>query len=98
MTNSEDDTITRIDPVTLRPDPRRVGDTPYGITVAGTAVWVANQLGDSLTRIDTTSFHAVGDPVSVPSSPKAIDAGANQVWVTSAPQHVVTRVNFEPER
>jgi DNA-binding beta-propeller fold protein YncE len=98
VANSQDDTISRIDPTSMRSDPHRVGDTPFGISVGGGAVWVANQLGDSLTRVDSRSFRTVGGPLSVPSGPKAIDADAREVWVTSPPQELVTRIDFETAR
>ena len=94
VTNSGDDTITRIDAGSLVTRTIGVGDSPYRIAVGGGAVWVANRNDSTLTRIDPETNRRAGDPLEIGSNPFAIDVRGRQVWVTSPPDGTVPRVDF----
>jgi streptogramin lyase len=85
VTNFDDDTVWRIEiaasgqpPVTTRID---VGDGPVDVAVGEGAVWVANKLGQTVTRIDPDSGE-VEDTVGLGNEPQRIAAGEGRVWVT----------------
>ena len=78
------DALSRISPkpvgVSLTWRPVVVGDGPIGVTAVPGAVWVADAVGGSVTRVDprslevTARYHVGGDPVQV-----AVFGGA--LWV-----------------
>ncbi|MEA2363026.1 MAG: hypothetical protein QOD71_2171 [Thermoleophilaceae bacterium] len=73
------------------------GDGPDGLAVDGSSVWVANAKGDALTRIDTTTNKAVGDPVPVGHNPDGVAAADDVVWVTNTDDGTVTRIESATE-
>ena len=73
-----------------------VGREPKGIAVDATGVWVANQLDDTVTRIDLKTGRVVGEPIPVPRNPFAIAADGVEVWVTSLADSRVTRIRVPP--
>ena len=94
MTNSGDDTVTRIDQGSLVTRVIGVGDGPNRVAAGGGAVWVANRNDSTLTRIDPETNRRVGDPVEVGSNPFGLDVSGHTVWVTSPPDGTVQRVDF----
>jgi DNA-binding beta-propeller fold protein YncE len=58
------------------------------------AVWVANRLDSTLTRIDPDTRRRVGRVVNVDSNPYALDVSGRQVWVGSLGDGTVQRVDF----
>ena len=76
MTNTDDDTVSRIDPESGQVvDTIEVGDEPEGIAVGGGAVWVANAAGGTVTRIDpkggtSTVRRSEADRSRSPSGPR----------------------------
>ena len=95
VTNSGDDTVTRIDTGSLSTRVIGVGDRPYGIAVGDGAVWVANRNASTLTRIDPATNRVVGRALEVAANPFAVDVHDRHVWITSPPDGVVQRIDFE---
>ena len=86
VTNFEDDTVTR---VTI-PGPGQaavptafpVGDGPVDVAVdENGAVWVVNQLGSSLSRLDPDTGDVVAT-VEIGNEPQRVAAGEGRLWVS----------------
>jgi DNA-binding SARP family transcriptional activator/DNA-binding beta-propeller fold protein YncE len=76
-------TVVAIDPETNRiVDGVRVGDGPAGVVVVGDAVWVANLLDGTVSRVDP-DLGEVSRQGQV-GTPTAIAAGEGAVWVQDA--------------
>jgi DNA-binding beta-propeller fold protein YncE len=89
-------------PTPARRAPKRVatipaGDGPDGIAVNGGIVWVSNSRGNALTRIDTESNRATGEPVPVGLNPDQVVAADGLVWVANTDSGNVTRLEADPE-
>jgi DNA-binding beta-propeller fold protein YncE len=87
--------VRRIDLGTLavgKPIP--AGRGPAGVTVGHGLVWVANNRGDTVTRVDPSLHTVIGDPISVGARPGGIDAGTEAVWVASSADDSVTRLDL----
>lgn len=52
VTNRDDGTVSRIDPVTNESTTIKVGSAPYLIAVGEGSVWAVNRLSRSVSRID----------------------------------------------
>jgi len=59
----------------------RVGGTPTAVTVGPGSVWVADQTGGRVLRIDTRTRARVGRAIRVGPGPVALATGAGAVWV-----------------
>ncbi len=92
VANTDDDTISRIDPDSGRrvSRPIPVGEDPGAIATGAGAVWVAN-LGDgTVTRLDPRSARPAGAPVPVGGAPTDLAVGSGRVWVATQRDRVVT--------
>jgi class 3 adenylate cyclase/streptogramin lyase len=82
VTNTLDDSVTRIDPQTnVTRTIARVGDGPTAVAAGQGAVWVANSLDGTIAKIDAETATVVGR-IKVGFSPSAIVVGAGSLWVT----------------
>jgi virginiamycin B lyase len=72
--------------------PVEVGGTPVAVAVAAGAVWVADNAGGRVIRLDARTGRPSGRPIPVGAGPEAITAGEGAVWVAGA-NHTVTRVD-----
>jgi YVTN family beta-propeller protein len=70
---------------------------PDAVTVADGAVWVANQLDDSVTRVDATSGR-VGPTIAVGREPVALAVGDGAVWVANRLDGTVSRIDPRTNR
>jgi DNA-binding beta-propeller fold protein YncE len=94
-------------PSTFSDSPRRTtpkvvatipaGNGPDGIAVDGHTVWVSNSEGNTLTRLDTESNKAIGQPVPVGRNPDNVAVANGVVWVANTDDGTVTRLEAEPE-
>jgi YVTN family beta-propeller protein len=91
VTDSDANTVTRIDPTGLR-TPIPVGHGPSGIAVGGDGVWVADTLDDAVVRIDP-STRAVTASVPVGRAPTGVAVGEGSVWVADSGDGTVTRID-----
>ena len=64
--------------------PIDVGGTPVAVTVSGGTVWVADQAGGKVVRIDPRRRRRIGRPVVLGEAPVAIAGGSGAVWVAGA--------------
>jgi YVTN family beta-propeller protein len=89
-----------LNPTLWRIDPERRRRTtaialPFGpdaVAVAEGTVWVANQLDDSVTRVDARSGR-VGPTIDVGHEPVALAASKGLVWVANRLDGTVSRIN-----
>ncbi|MBA2523287.1 MAG: hypothetical protein H0V25_08135, partial [Solirubrobacterales bacterium] len=81
------------------PQPIEVGDKPTDVTVDNNFVWVSNEEGDSVTRVDPSSIDADGRPttetIGVGDEPRSIAADRGNVWVANAGSGTVTRIDAD---
>jgi DNA-binding beta-propeller fold protein YncE len=82
VANSDDDTVSRLDPATGRSlgNEISVGDAPVAVVIAGGDSWVLDQDGPSLTRIGGAAGGQVGR-VSLPMRPRAMVSTDAGIWV-----------------
>ena len=89
-------TLWRIDPE--RPAANggdRVPVGPVAVAVGEGTVWVANQLDDSVTRVDVRSGR-VGRTIAVGREPVALAASKGLVWVANRLGGTVSRIDPRP--
>ena len=91
VTNSTDDSVSRIDRRTRSAAPIPVGSSPSGVAVGAGSVWVANSGDGTVTRIDPTT----GRPttIDVRPGPTGIVVAFGSVWVTNALDASVTQID-----
>jgi YVTN family beta-propeller protein len=82
VTNRDDGTVSRIDPVTNESTTIKVGSAPYLIAVGEGSVWAVNRLSRSVSRIDPGTDRVVATiDLSGPGFPSSIVVGEGGVWV-----------------
>ena len=72
----------------------QVGGGPAGLAVSGDAVWVANGLDGTVSRIDPGTDQVV-DKVVVGNGPTGVAYGENAVWVANSVDGTISRINQE---
>jgi len=58
-----------------------VPGTPVAVAVGGDVVWVADQTGGTVQRVDARTRRRVGRPIAVGRAPFAVAVGEDAVWV-----------------
>jgi YVTN family beta-propeller protein len=91
VTNSGDDSVSRIDPATNSSAPIPVGSSPSGVAVGAGAVWVANSGEGTVSRIDPKTSRA--KTIAVRPGPTGIVVAFGSVWVTNALDAKVTEID-----
>jgi YVTN family beta-propeller protein len=94
VTNTDDNTVSRVDPATKNVQTIPVGNSPGGITTGGGAVWVANGLDGTVSRIDPGT-NTVVQTIDVGNDPVGIAYGAGSVWVANTGDGTITRIDAE---
>ena len=98
VTNTTEDTVSRIDPATNAVGQTiDVGGGPAGVAVGGGAVWVANGLDGTVSRIDPGANEEV-QKVTVGNGPTGVAFGEGAVWVTNSVDGTVSRIAPGPGR
>lgn len=93
VANSEDATVSRIDPSTDEVAATiGVGVNPVDVAATNGAVWVVNNGSASLTRIDPATDEVVAT-IDVGEQPFGLAATGEAVWVSSDATPSVTRVD-----
>ena len=91
VTNSSEDSVSRIDRRTKTPVPIPVGASPAGVAVGAGSVWVANSGDDTVTRIDPTTGRQT--TIDVRAGPTGLVTAFGSVWVTNALDASVTEID-----
>jgi YVTN family beta-propeller protein len=93
VTNANDGTVSRIDPVTRSVRQTvTVGDSPSGIAFGAGAVWVANHFDGTVSRIDPETNTEV-DVIAVGNGPTAVAFGEGSIWVANSLDRTVWRID-----
>jgi YVTN family beta-propeller protein len=92
VTDSTAGTVTRIDAITGAPDePVATGRGAQGVAVGPDAVWVANRVDDTVSRVDPDG--GAGEPIPVGANPKGIAVSDDLVWVANTDDDTVSVVD-----
>jgi YVTN family beta-propeller protein len=76
-----------------------VGDTPEGVAVGEGAVWVANAVGQTLSRVDPAT-NEVTDTIELDAEPRDVAVGEGAVWIVDGDRQGLTRLDpatLEPD-
>ncbi|MDP9336609.1 MAG: ABC transporter substrate-binding protein, partial [Actinomycetota bacterium] len=96
VTNADDDTVSRIDPLTRAVvQTIAVGSSPSGITTGNGAVWVSNSLDGTVSRIDPETNTVAQKPIPVGNGPVGIAYAAHSVWVANTGDDTITKINAD---
>jgi len=91
VVNSDDDTVSRVDPATERITATiSVGTYPQGILATDDAVWVAAADDGEVVKIDPIS-NSVIEAIQVGGIPQQLAASPGAIWVTTL--HEVVRID-----
>jgi YVTN family beta-propeller protein len=69
-----------------------VGNGPTGIALGEGAVWVANSLDNSVSRIDADTGKVVAT-IGVGGTPSGVAAGLGAIWVSNTTDRTVSRIS-----
>jgi YVTN family beta-propeller protein len=93
VTNSNADTVTRIDLATQTVRQTvPLSSQPGGIAVGAGAVWVTDALKGTVSRIDPTVGRVV-QTIAVGNGPSGVAVGNGAVWVTNSSDATLSRVD-----
>ena len=93
VTNTDDDSVLRIDPATnVVEQTIGVGNGPAGIAVGGGFVWVANNQAGTVSKIDPRTNSEV-QTIRVGNGPSGVAFGEGAVWVANSTDRTVTPID-----
>jgi YVTN family beta-propeller protein len=94
VTNTDGDTVSRIDPIHGRELARiaDVGHHPAAVAVDNGTAWVVSPDENTLTAINTTAEKAV-ETVLVGQHPSGVAVGAGAVWVTNSIDNNISKID-----
>ena len=92
VTDSFENTVSRVDPTGVVTAPIPVGRGASAIAVGEGAVWVVDSLDDTVVRIDPQT-NSVTTTISVGDYPSGIAVGAHAVWVTNRNDGTISRID-----
>jgi len=79
---------------TLSVTPIRVGGTPSGVAVGAGGVWITDNAGGTVRKLNARTGAPEGDPIRVGESPRSVVTGEGFVWVVSSGENnQLTRVD-----
>ncbi len=93
VTAADTGEVLRIDPATQAIKRVHVGGSPLGIAVTGGSVWLADQAGGQVVRLDQRSLRRVGEPIHVGTKPSWLGAAAGSLFVTDPYDGTVTEID-----
>jgi peptide/nickel transport system substrate-binding protein len=98
VTNSTDDSVTRIDKATNNPVRINVesGASPSGIATGAGAVWVANTGNATVSKIDPVTSRVTTMPVR--SGPTGIVVAFGSVWVANSSDAKVSEIDPDTDK
>jgi len=95
VTNTDADTVSRINKGSNTSYPLQVGGGPVGVAVGDGSVWVANGLDGTVSRINVAANREVRPRINVGNGPVGIayDAKRKKVWVANSVDGTVSAVD-----
>jgi YVTN family beta-propeller protein len=99
VTDSDDNTVTRLDPESEGAviGTTSVGQGPNALAVGAGAVWVANTQDDTVSRIDPRGG-TVTDTIPVGRRPTGVAVGEGAVWVANSLSGSLSRIDPRTKR
>ena len=99
VADSEDNTVTRLDPGSEGAviGTTSVGQGPTALAVGARAVWVANTQDDTVSRIDPRTG-TVTDTIAVGRRPTGVAVGEGAVWVANSLSGSLDRIDPRTKR
>ena len=92
-TASDAGEVLRIDPVSYKITPVRVGGFPVGITVAAGSVWFVDRDRAELGRLDPRTGQPVGKPIRVGGAPAWLARATHYLFVGDSVRGTVSRID-----
>jgi len=92
-TASDAGEVLRIDPVTQKITPARVGGFPVGITVVAGSVWFVDRDRAELGRLKPRTLKPVGKPIRVGGAPAWLARATHYLFVGDAVRGTVSRID-----
>jgi YVTN family beta-propeller protein len=92
-TASDAGEVLRIDPVTEKITPARVGGFPVGITVDAGSVWFVDRDRAELDRLDGRTLRPIGKPIGVGGAPAWLASATHYLFVGDAVRGTVSRID-----
>ena len=92
VTNSDADTLTRVDPITKSTQTIPVGNGPSGIAFGAGDVWVSNSLDGTVSRIDP-GVNRVVQTTEVGNQPSDVLFADGSIWVANNGDGTITRID-----
>jgi YVTN family beta-propeller protein len=97
-TASDAGEVLRIDPVTHRITPVRVGGYPVGITVVAGSVWFVDRDRAELARLDPRTLQPVGKPIRVGGAPEWLARATHYLFVGDSVRGTVGRIDVRSRK
>jgi YVTN family beta-propeller protein len=92
-TASDAGEVLRIDPVTQKITPVRVGGFPVGITVVAGRVWFVDRDRAEVGRLDPRTLQPVGKPIRVGGAPAWLARAGHYLFVDDPVRGTVSRID-----
>ena len=92
-TASDAGEVLRIDPVTHKITPVRVGGFPVGITVVAGSVWFVDRDRAELGRLNPRTLQPVGKPIRVGGAPAWLARATHYLFVGDSVRGTVSRID-----
>ncbi len=90
--------LRRVDPTGAVTAERTVTDGIQLVTASDDGVWVVDQLGGVVVRIDPVSLRRAAAPISLPGTIDAIDVVGDHVWALDFGTGLLTRISVLSNR
>jgi YVTN family beta-propeller protein len=97
-TASDASEVLRIDPVTHKLTPVRVGGFPVGITVVAGSVWFVDRDRAELGRLNPRTLQRVGKPIRIGGTPASLARAAHYLFVGDSVRGTVSRIDVRSAR
>jgi serine/threonine protein kinase len=97
VANAGDGSVTQYIPASRATNTMDVGGRPVDVAIGGNAVWAADSANDTVVKIDGAHHAVVGSVGGIGGNPRAVAAVGEDVWVISADDGIVSRVESDTD-
>ena len=97
-TASDAGEVLRIDPVSYKVTPVRVGGFPVGVTVVAGSVWFVDRDRAELGRLDPRTAQPIGKPIRVGGAPAWLARATHYLFVGDPVRGTVSRIDVRTNR
>jgi YVTN family beta-propeller protein len=92
-TASDAGEVLRVDPVSYKISPVRVGGFPVGITVVGGSVWFVDRDRAELGRLDPRTLRPIGKPIRIGGAPAWLARATHYLFIGDVVRGTVSRID-----